>query len=110
MKGLNTFDACIHRLDKTCLLEADAVRDAHRSLLDDPIHDPDVFRKSSTRRLEPCRASDLLVICALRAGLVAAARTFTTRGVLKPNNPFPNTALTNASPNFRHKPRNLVTT
>src|SRR6266404_2967742 len=93
-----------HQHDKTCLLEADAVRDAHRSLLDDPIQDPDVFRKSSTRRLEPSRASDLLISCALREGFVAAVITFSTRDVMKHNHPIPDSELTNAFPNFRDDP------
>jgi hypothetical protein len=104
MKGLNTFDASIHRLDKTCLLKADAVRDAHRSLLDNPVHYPDVFRKSSTRRLEPGRATNLFVGGTLREGLVAAVITFSTRDVMKHNDPIPNNELTNAFPNFRDDP------
>src|ERR1700686_5250157 len=86
-KSLNPFDACIHRLDKTCLLEADGVRDAHRSLLDNPVHHPDVFRKSSTRRLEPSRATNLLVGATLREGFVAAVITFSTWDVMKHNDP-----------------------
>src|SRR6267378_7788962 len=82
-KRLNTFDACIHRLDKTRLLEADSVRDAHCSLLDNPVQYPDVFRKSSARRLEACRASNFLVSGTLREGFVAAVITFSTRDVMK---------------------------
>src|ERR1700694_2219370 len=100
-KGLNTFDACIHGLDKACLLEADAVRDAQRSLLDNPVHHPDIFRKSSARRLETRRASDLLVSCALREGLVLAVITFSTRNVVKYHHAFADSELTNAFANLR---------
>src|SRR6266403_578713 len=108
-KRLNTFDAGIHRLDKTCLLEADAVRDAHRSLLDNPIHYPDIFRKSSARRLEAGRASDLLVSCALREGLVLAVITFSTRDMMKHNDAIADSELTNAFANLRDDTRSLVT-
>src|SRR5258708_31622299 len=100
-KRLNTFDAGIHRLNKTCLFEADAVRDANRPLLDNPVHYPDVFRKPSTRRLEPSRATDFLVGGALRKGFVAAVITFSTGNIMKYHHAFADAELPNAIPHFR---------
>src|ERR1019366_8908005 len=107
-KGLNTFDAGIHRFDKTRLFKTDAVRDAHRSLLDDPVHHPDVFRKSSTRRLESRRATDFLVGGALREGFVAAVIAFSTRDVMQHHHAFAEAELANTFPHFRDDTRSFV--
>src|SRR5450631_1397206 len=108
-KGLNTFDAGIHRLDKTCLLETDAVRDANRSLLDNPVHHPDVFGKSSARRLEPSGAANFLVRSALREGFVAAVITLSAGDVMKHHNAFANAERLNAFPHFRNDTGSFVT-
>src|SRR5258708_34246859 len=103
-KRLNTFDAGIHRLNKTCLFEADAVRDANRPPLDNPVHYPDVFRKPSTRRLEPSCATDFLVGGALRKGFVAAVIKFSTGEKSKNHHAFAAAQLPNAIPHFRRAP------
>src|SRR5258708_8462472 len=91
-KRLNTFDAGIHRLNKTCLFEADAVRDANLPLLDHPVHYPDVFRKPSTRRLEPSHATAFLVRGPLRKASRPAPITLPTRYLFQHSPPLPHTA------------------
>src|SRR5260370_435640 len=108
-EGLNTFDAGIHRLDKTCLLEADAIGDAHRSLLDNPVHHPDVFRKSSARRLEPSRATHLLVGGALREGFVLAVITLSAWDMVKHHHVFTDAELSNAFSHLRDDARCFMT-
>src|SRR5258708_1638288 len=99
-KRLNTFDAGIHRLNKTCLFEADAVRDANRPLLDNPVHYPDVFRKPPTGRLEPSRATDFLVGGALGKSFVAAVITFSTGNMMKYHHAFAHSELLNTGTHF----------
>ena len=82
-QGLNPLHAGIHRLDETGLLEGDAVGDFYGSLLDDPIHDADVFGEASAGGLESGGASDLLVGGALGEGLVAAVVTLAAGDVME---------------------------
>src|SRR5258706_3239330 len=100
-KRLNPVDAGIQRLNKTCLFEADAVRDANRPPLDNPVHYPDILRKPSTRRLETSCAAYLLVGGALCEGLVAAVITFSTGNMMKHHHAFADAELPNAIPHFR---------
>jgi len=52
-QGLDSLHAGVDGLDKAGLLEGDKVGDFHGSLVDDPIHDADVFGETAAGRLEP---------------------------------------------------------
>src|SRR5882724_177622 len=71
MERLDTLHASVYGLHKAGLLEADAVGDCYRTLLDDPIHDPHILGKTASGGLESCRAADFLVGLALRERLRA---------------------------------------
>jgi hypothetical protein len=59
----------------------------HGSLLNDPIHHPDVLGEASTGGFEACCASDLFVSRALREGLVPAVVTLAAGDVMKDHDP-----------------------
>src|ERR1035438_7844711 len=99
-KGLNTFDAGIHRLDKTSLFEADAIRDANRPLLDNPVHHPDVFREASTGRLEARRTAPFLILVPRREVLVRELIPSRAGIVINPSTRSPTLNLRTPSPTF----------
>src|ERR1700739_313428 len=72
------------------------MRDANRSVLDDPVHDPNIFGKAAAGSLESGRATYLLVGRALREGLVPAVKTVTAGNVMKDHHPVAGTVLRDA--------------
>jgi hypothetical protein len=84
----DSLHAGIYRFDKTGLLKGDAVGDFHGSLVDDPIHDPDVFGESAAGRLETRCASDFFVRGALGEGLVAAVVALAAGDVVENYDPI----------------------
>src|SRR5580692_564128 len=83
VQGVNTFQTGIYRLNKTSLLEGNAVRDSDGTMLDDPVHNADVLRESASRRFETGGAANFLVGGALRESLVAAVKAVSARDVMK---------------------------
>src|SRR5208337_3403365 len=108
VKGLYTFDAGIHGLDKACLLKTNAVRDAYRTLFDDPVHHPDIFGESSPGGLESGRTANFLVGGALGEGLVAAVIAFMAGDMMKHNHPLADGEPGHACADFRDYARSLV--
>ena len=77
-QGFDPFHAGIYRLYEASLLKGDCFGDLHRSLVDDPIHDANVFREASAGRLEAGSASDLS--CRSDTGRRSCAGSSNTRG------------------------------
>ncbi len=86
-QSLDPLHAGIYGLDEAGLLEGDAVGDLHGALLDDPIHDADVFGETAAGRLESGGTADFLVGGALGESLVPAVVTFAARDVMKHHDP-----------------------
>ncbi len=92
-KGFNALHAGIYRLDEAGLLERDAVGDADRALLDDPVHHANVFGEPAARRLESGRATDFLIGGALGESLVPAVVALAARDVVKDHDAVAGTEL-----------------
>ena len=70
-------------LDKTGLLVGDVIGDTDCALLGDPIHDADVFGKSSAGGLETGGASDFFIGFALGKSFIATVIAFAARDVME---------------------------
>jgi hypothetical protein len=95
-QGLDTFHARIDWLDETGLLERNAVWNTDRAVVDDPIHDSDVFGETAAGSLESGGASDLLVGCALGKSLVLAVKTLAAGNVVEDHDPVAGTVILHA--------------
>ena len=82
-QGLNAFHAGVDRFDKAGLLERNAVGNADRAVLDDPVHDSDVFGETAAGGLESGGAADFLVGGALGESFVLAIETLAAGDVVK---------------------------
>jgi len=82
-QGLDSLHAGIDGLDKTGLLEGDAVGDFYSALVDDPIHDADVFGETAAGGLEASGASNSFVGGALGEGLMAAVVALAAGNVME---------------------------
>src|SRR5579862_5020437 len=92
-EGFDPLHAGVDRLDEAGLLEGDLIGNANRTVLDDPIHDADVFGKPAAGRLKACRAAYFLISRALRKSFVLAIKTFAAWDVMENHHPVAGTVL-----------------
>ncbi len=108
MQRFDPLHAGVHRLDKARLLERDSIWNANCSLTNNPIHHSNIFGESSARRLEPGRASDLLVSLTLGEGFVAAVVALSARDMVKDHHAVADAELLDAVADFCNHSRSLV--
>ena len=101
-QGFDPFHAGVDRLYKASLLKGDCFGDLHRSLVDNPIHDANIFREASAGRLEAGSASDFLVGRTLGERLMPAVVTLATGDVMKHHDPVARRELAHARAYRRH--------
>jgi len=101
-KGLDPFHAGVYGLYEAGLLKADAVRDWYGTVLNDPVHHPDVFSEAAAGRLKSGGAADFLVGLALCERFGAAIEAFATRDVMKDHDPVADTEFANTVADASH--------
>src|SRR5580704_7931651 len=86
-QSFNSLHAGVYRLYKTGLLKGNARGNSYGSLLDDPIHHPNVFGEASAGRLESGGASHLLIGEALCERFMLAVVALAAGNMMKQYNP-----------------------
>ena len=82
-ESVDSLHAGVDGLNETGLLERDTVGNTDGAMLDDPVHDANVFGKAAAGGLESGGAADLLVGGALRESFVAAVIALAARDMVE---------------------------
>ncbi len=86
-QSFDPFHTGVDRFDEAGLLEGNGVGNADGAVLDDPVHDADVFGKAAAGGLESRGTADLFISGALGEGLVLAVETLAAWDVVEDHNP-----------------------
>jgi hypothetical protein len=98
LKELHAFKAGIDRFDPAVLIERHARRYFLHATIDNPIHDPNILRKSAAGRFVARRDPNPLIDCALGIQASRAVITGPARHVMENDNPIPGLILGDAIP------------
>ena len=105
---MDGFEAGVERLDENCYFKRNAVRNLLDAMLDDPVHDADVLRESSTRGLEARGDADLLIDRALRVQLALAEEASAARNVVEDDDAVAGFELRDVGAHMRYNSGGLV--
>lgn len=104
----HSFQASVHRLDETCLVEGDTFGNFFDAAPYDPIHDADVLRETSASRLVTGGDADLLINRALSIKPMPAVETIQARNVMKDDDAIADGIAANAGADRGHHAGRLM--